>query len=62
MFYQVYILLFLRCPVIESNLIKGVHKVRCFFAWKQKQLAFETLCIFKNLNDRFNPKKEPCVS
>jgi hypothetical protein len=25
------------CAVIENNSIKGVHEVRCFTAWKQKQ-------------------------
>jgi hypothetical protein len=34
-----------------------VHQVRCFFAWKRKQLASKTLCLFQQLDDGRSPQK-----
>jgi len=55
-------LLFLWYPVVKNNSIQEVHQIRCFFPYKMEtELASETLCFFKKLDDGRVPKKEDCV-
>jgi len=51
-------LLFQWYPLIENNSIYGVHQVRCFFVWKQKQRQFpKHHASSKNLMTDNVPKK-----
>ena len=49
-------LLFLWCPVPENSLISGVHQVKCFFVWSQKQSRPPKCCAYLKKLDGQSPK------